>query len=396
METINCGIACRKNKTGLLSIEPTMPLNSMKELSYIYAPTVGEISKKIEKDSTESESLTISGKTIAVISNGTAVLGYGDIGPLASLPVTEAKAFLMKNLGNVDAFPLCVNTQNAEEVIQTISSIALGFRGIHLEDIKAPECFYIEKELQRKLNIPVYHDDQHGTSIVVLAALINAVKIVKKEMDKIKIVINGAGASGIATAKLLREAGATNILLCDKFGILNPADSSSLSNEYQKEVAGLINSKNISGDLNEALSDADVFIGLSEGNVLTEQMIKNMKSEPIIFALAIPSPEVSPEIAVKAGAKVVATGLSEYPNQVNNLLVFPGLFRGVLDYGIRKITEQMKLEIAGALAGLVTKDELTSEYIIPDALNPSIVPTVAEAIAMQGYMLNKSIVRQSG
>lgn len=381
MEKINCGIVCRKNNTGLLSIETVMPLNSMEELSYIYAPTVGEISKKIEKNPKESDSLTISGKTIAVISNGTAVLGYGDIGPLASLPVTEAKAFLMKSLGNVDAFPLCVDTHDSEEIIQTISRIALGFRGIHLEDIKAPECFYIEKELQKKLDIPVYHDDQHGTAIVVLAALTNALKLVGRTIEKSKIVINGAGASGIATAKLLRKAGATQILLCDKSGILNSTDSRTFSNTYQEEIACLTNLKSISGDLNVALSDADIFIGLSDGDVLTERMIKSMARDPIIFALAIPSPEVRPEIALKAGAKVVATGLSDYPNQVNNILVFPGLFRGILDNGIRKITDKMKMNIAVALAGLVTEDELTSEYIIPDSLNASIVPAVSKALA---------------
>ncbi|GAB6087602.1 NADP-dependent malic enzyme [Alkaliphilus crotonatoxidans] len=367
-----------RERQGKIQITGTMALANGDDLALAYTPGVAAPCLEIAHDKKNVYEYTMKGKTVAILTNGTAVLGLGNIGPEAGLPVIEGKALLLKTFGNVDAIPICLDTTDPEEIIKTIKTIAPGFGGIHLEDIKAPECFYIEERLKNILNIPVYHDDQHGTAIAVMAGLYNALTLVNKSIEEIKILINGAGASGIAVAKLLIKAGAKNIVLCDVAGALVEGDSS--LNEYQQQIARVTNRFHERGPLKEVIKNKDVFIGLSVGNVLTKEMVSTMNSKSIIFALANPQPEIAPQEARAGGGRIIATGRSDYPNQINNVLVFPGIFKGALKSRAREISEGMKLAAARAIAQLVSKEELTEDYIVPNVFDPRVSDAVAEAV----------------
>ena len=367
-----------REKKGKIEVIGTMPLRNGDDLALAYTPGVAGPCLEIAQDAEKAYEYTMKGKTVAVVTNGTAVLGLGDIGPIAGLPVIEGKALLLKRFGNVDAIPLCIDYRDPDDIVSIIKSISLGFGGIHLEDIKAPECFYIEEKLKKELDIPVYHDDQHGTAIAVLAGLYNALKIVDKTIDKIKIVINGAGASGIATAKLLMSAGAKNIILCDINGILVEGDNS--LNYPQQKIAKVTNRNLEKGTLSDAIKNADVFIGVSAGNVVTREMVKSMNKDSIIFALANPTPEIMPDEAKEAGARIIATGRSDFPNQINNVLVFPGIFKGALSVRAKDICDEMKIEAAKGIANLIKDSELNEEYIVPSVFNEAVCDAVANAV----------------
>jgi malate dehydrogenase (oxaloacetate-decarboxylating) len=345
-----------------------------KNLAVLYTPGVAEVSKAIAKDKKLSFSYTMRKNCVAVISDGSAVLGLGNIGPEAALPVMEGKALLFKELGGVDAIPIVLATQDTEEIIKTIKYLAPTFGGINLEDICAPRCFEIEERLKKELDIPVFHDDQHGTAIVVLAGLINALKVVKKDLVKIKIVISGTGAAGVAIAKLLIKAGAKNIIMLDRMGIIFKERLEGLNNS-KMEIAKITNPENVRGNVRDALTGADVFIGVSAPNILTEEDVAQMNKNSIVFAMANPIPEIMPDRAKAGGARIVATGRSDFANQINNVLAFPGIFRGVLDNKIKKITEEHKIKVAYAIADLIKKP--TSDKIIPKALDKNVVKKVA-------------------
>ena len=353
---------------GKLETVSKIPLRNLKDLSLIYTPGVAAVSSIIAKDKKQAQKLTWKGNAIAVISDGSAVLGLGNIGPEAALAVMEGKCVIFKEFADIDAIPLVLNTQEPEKIIETVKIIAPGFGGINLEDISAPRCFEIEERLKKELDIPIMHDDQHGTAIVVLAALINAAKVVKKKLQGLKIVISGAGPAGTATAKLLLKAGMRNITVVDSKGIISVKRRDLLP--YKKELAKITNPEKLTG--------ADVFIGLSRPHLLFASHIKKMAKSAIIFALANPIPEIMPDIAKKAGAAVVATGRSDFPNQINNALVFPGVFRGALDHQVRQITDKMKIRAAYAIAGLIKKPN--SRHIIPSIFDKRLVKTVAKAI----------------
>lgn len=360
---------------GKLEVISKRNIKSKEDLSTLYTPGVAEPCRKIHENVKEVYRYTIKGNTVAVISDGSAVLGLGNIGPEAAIPVMEGKAVLFKEFADIDAFPICLKNQNVQQTIETIKNISPIFGGINLEDFKAPECFEIEKALQ-DLGIPVMHDDQHGTAVVVLAGIINSLKVVEKNIEEVKIIINGSGAAGIATAKLMLKYGFKNILMLDTEGIIYKGREN--LNKIKDEIASITNHDLEKGNLSIALKNADIFIGLSKPNVLTQDMIKNMNDKPIIFALSNPNPEIMPDLANEAGAFVVATGRSDFPNQVNNVLAFPGIFRGALDIKAKKITDTMKLSAAETLASIIknpTKDE-----ILPYVLDKSIVPKIAEAV----------------
>ncbi|MBS5920714.1 NAD(P)-dependent malic enzyme [Clostridium perfringens] len=361
---------------GLISINPNFDINNREQLSQIYTPGVSTICKEVEHHPSMVKTLTSVGNSIAVITDGTAVLGLGNIGTLAGYPIVEAKALVYKDLAGVNAIPLCVDQIGCNELIKTIKNISSSFSGIHLEDIKAPECFYIEDELKKTLNIPVYHDDQHGTAIAVLGALYNASKVVNKDFSKLKVLILGAGASGIATAKLLLKAGIEDIILVDKNGALVSGDET--LNAPQKEMAKITNKELKKGTLEEVIKGRDVFIGLSEGNLVTKEMVESMNEDPIIFALANPTPEIKPEIAKEAGARVIATGGPSYPNQINNILVFPGLFKGLLEAKATDVTYDVMIAVSKKLASLV--ENPTAEKIIPGVFDGDIVKSVSETV----------------
>jgi malate dehydrogenase (oxaloacetate-decarboxylating) len=346
-------------------------------LKILYTPGVAEVSKAIAKNKKLSKIYTIRKNTVAVLSDGSAVLGLGNIGPEAALPVMEGKSLLFKELGGVDAVPIVLATQNTEEIILTAKYLAPTFGGINLEDISAPRCFEIEERLKNELDIPVFHDDQHGTAIVVLAGLINALKVVKKRISQIKIVISGTGAAGVAVAKLLIKYGAENIVMVDSKGIIYKERKGGL-NSSKMEIAKITNQENLMGTLGEALKKADVFIGVSAPNLLKAADISHMNESPIVFAMANPIPEIMPDLAKKGGAKVVATGRSDFPNQLNNVLVFPGIFRGALDRNVKNITDEHKIKAAQAIAGLIKKP--TADRIIPEALDPRVAKAVAKVI----------------
>ncbi|KAA8669677.1 NAD(P)-dependent malic enzyme [Clostridium sp. HV4-5-A1G] len=367
-----------KEKQGTIEVVGTMPLRNSDDLALAYTPGVAGPCLEIAKDKEKAYEYTIKGKTVAVITNGTAVLGLGNIGAAAGLPVIEGKALLLKRFANVDAIPICINSTDPDAIVNTIKNIALGFGGIHLEDIKAPECFYIEDRLKEELDIPVYHDDQHGTAIAVLAGLYNALKIVDKTIDKIKIVINGAGASGIATARLLISAGAKNIILCDINGAVIKGDIE--LNEPQRSIAQVTNRDYEKGTLADVIKNADVFIGVSDGNVVTKEMIASMNKNSIVFALANPIPEIMPDEAKKGGARVIATGRSDFPNQINNVLVFPGIFKGALEVRAKYINNEMKIAAAKGIAGLIKENELKEDYIVPSVFNENVCNAVAHAV----------------
>lgn len=365
-------------KKGKLEIIGTMPLRNGEDLALAYTPGISGPCLEIAKDKENAYEYTIKGRTVAVITNGTAVLGLGNIGALAGLPVVEGKALLLKRFGNVDAMPICIDSKDSDDIVNTIKNIAIGFGGIHLEDIKSPECFYIEEKLKEILDIPVYHDDQHGTAIAVLAGLYNALKIVDKDIAKIKVIINGAGASGIATAKLLISAGVENIILCDINGVVVEGDTT--LNEPQQKIAMVTNRSLEKGKLEDVIKNADVFIGVSDGNVVTKEMIESMNKDSIVFALANPIPEIMPDEAKKAGARIIATGRSDYPNQINNVLVFPGIFKGALSVRAKDICDEMKIAAAKGIASLINDDELNEEYIVPTVFNEEVCNAVCNAV----------------
>lgn len=367
-----------KEHNGKLEVTPTIQVNNKEDLALAYTPGIAGVCKMISEDKENAYQYTIKGKTVAIISNGTAVLGLGDIGPEASMPVLEGKALLLKKFGGVNAFPIIIDSKDKDEIVNIISKIAPGFGGIHLEDIKAPECFYIEDELKKKLDIPVYHDDQHGTAIAVLAGLINSLKIVDKKLEEVEIVINGAGASGIAIAKLLLAAGVKNIVLVDLQGALISGDKS--LNDAQEEIAKVTNLNKESGTLEEVIKNKDVFIGVSDGNVMNKDTVKKMNKDSIIFALANPTPEIMPEEAKLGGAKVTATGRSDFDNQLNNVLVFPGIFKGALKARVRNINDDIKIAAAKSLANLVSNEELSPQYIIPSPFDERVPDAVANAV----------------
>lgn len=367
-----------KEHNGKLEVTPTIEVNNKEDLALAYTPGIAGVCKMISEDKENAYQYTIKGKTVAIISNGTAVLGLGDIGPEASMPVLEGKALLLKKFGGVNAFPIIIDSKDKDEIVNIISKIAPGFGGIHLEDIKAPECFYIEDELKKKFNIPVYHDDQHGTAIAVLAGLINALKIVEKKLEEVEIVINGAGASGIAIAKLLLAAGVKNIVLVDLQGALISGDKS--LNDAQEEIAKVTNLNKESGTLEEVIKNKDVFIGVSDGNVMNKDTVKKMNKDSIIFALANPTPEIMPEEAKLGGAKVTATGRSDFDNQLNNVLVFPGIFKGALKARVKDINDDIKIAAAKSLADLVSNEELSPQYIIPSPFDERVPDAVANAV----------------
>jgi len=363
---------------GKLEVVSKVPVTSRQELSVAYTPGVAEPCKEIHNNPAEVYRYTAKGNLVAVVTDGTAVLGLGDIGPQAALPVMEGKAILFKAFADVDAFPICLDTKDVSEIVRVVELLAPTFGGINLEDIGAPRCFEIERQLQEKLDIPVFHDDQHGTAIVVLAALLNALKVAGKALHEIKVVINGAGAAGTATAKLLLQAGVSRVLVCDRHGILEPLDR--ILSEAQRELAALTNPQRETGDLAQALVNADVFIGVSGPNCVTSEMVSRMNQKSIVLAMANPVPEIMPPEAKAGGAFIVGTGRSDFPNQVNNVLAFPGIFRGALDGRARRITEEMKLAAAQAIADVLSDKELNPDYIIPGPFDKRVVPAVAEAV----------------
>lgn len=368
-----------EQKRGKYEIKPTCEVKNAKDLSLAYTPGVAEPCREIHKDPSKAYTYTRKWNTVAVISDGTAVLGLGDIGPLAALPVMEGKSVLFKEFGNVDAFPIVLDTKNVDEIVKTVANIAPTLGGINLEDISAPRCFEIEKRLKERLNIPVFHDDQHGTAIVVLSGLLNALKIVNKKLDNIKVVINGAGSAGTAICKLLLSSGVKNIVMCDINGVIS-RDKDLSDNIYMQELANITNPDNVTGSLKDAMVNADVFIGVSAPNIVSKEMVKTMNKDGIIFAMANPTPEIFPEDAKEAGIAVMGTGRSDYPNQINNVLAFPGVFRGALDVRASEINEEMKVAAAYAIANSVSDEDLNPENIIPKAFDLKVQGLVAEAV----------------
>lgn len=367
-----------KELKGKLEITSRAAVNNEKDLSLAYTPGVAEPCREIHKDINNAYIYTRKWNTISVISDGTAVLGLGDIGPVASLPVMEGKCILFKEFGDVDAFPLVLDTKEVDEIVETIVRIAPTLGGINLEDISAPRCFEIERKLKERLDIPVFHDDQHGTAIVTLAALINSLKIVNKKLEDLKVVINGAGSAGIAIAKLLLSSGVKNIVVCNRSGAIYRGME--FKNSSLEELAEITNPNNESGNLVDVIKNADVFVGVSAPNSVTKDMVKTMAKDAIIFAMANPVPEIFPEDAFEAGAKIVGTGRSDFPNQINNVLAFPGIFRGALDVRATDINEEMKVAAAYAIANIVKDEELSTDYIIPKAFNKNVSTAVAEAV----------------
>lgn len=368
-----------KNVKGKIEVISRVEVNSSRDLSLAYTPGVAQPCLEIHKDPDKAYIYTRKWNTIAVVSDGTSVLGLGDIGPLASLPVMEGKAILFKSFADVDAFPIVLSTKDVDEIVETIVRIAPSFGGINLEDISAPRCFEVERRLKQRLDIPVFHDDQHGTAIVVLAGLINALKLTHKKLSNIKVIVNGAGAAGTSIARLLLSSGVKNIVVCDKKGSLYRGMD--FIDEAKDELAGITNPDNVKGPLKEAIKGADVFIGVSVPGALTAEMVKSMNRDSIIFAMANPTPEIFPEEAKAAGARIIGTGRSDFPNQVNNVLAFPGIFRGALDTRARDINEAMKLAAAYAIAEAVPFDDLKDDNIIPKAFDREVQKKVAAAVA---------------
>ena len=363
---------------GKIEVVSRVSINTKEDLSLAYTPGVAEACVEINKDINKSYDLTRRSNLVAVITDGSAVLGLGDIGPEAGMPVMEGKCALFKEFADVDAFPLCIKTKDVDELVRTIYLISGSFGGINLEDIAAPRCFEIEKKLKEICDIPVFHDDQHGTAIVVAAGLINALKVVNKNIEDVEVVINGAGAAGTAIGKHLLNIGVKNLTMVDRFGIICENDKS-LSDAH-KELAKVTNKKHKTGHLKDALRNADVFIGVSAPNIVTEEMIQSMNQDAIVFAMANPTPEIMPDLAKKAGARVVGTGRSDYPNQINNVLAFPGIFKGALACRASCISEEMKVATSYALASLIQEDELNEENIIPNALDKKVADAVSEAV----------------
>lgn len=367
-----------KDNKGKLEVIGKVKVDTRQDLSIAYTPGVAAPCLEIAKDKDKIYDYTIKGNTVAIVTNGTAVLGLGDIGADAGLPVMEGKALLFKEFSGIDAFPICIDSKDPEDVIKTVKLIAPVFGGINLEDIKAPECFYIEETLKRELDIPVFHDDQHGTAIVVLAGLYNGLKFVGKNLETAKIVINGAGSAGIAICKLLLKAGAKNITICDRHGALVEGDS--ILNDAQKDIAKYTNKSKDVGTLDKIISGKDVFVGVSAAGVLSKEMVSKMNKDSIIFAMANPTPEIMPDLAKEAGARVIATGRSDFPNQINNVLIFPGIFKGALEVRAKVINDEMKLAAAKGVANLIKDEELKEDYIIPDVFDKRVCNAVAEEV----------------
>ena len=378
MDVYETAVQLHKNIKGKLEVISKVKLENMADMSYAYTPGVARPCMMIHEDANQVYEMTGKGNSIAVVTDGSAVLGLGNIGPEAALPVMEGKAVLFKTFANIDAYPICLATQDVEEIITSVKAVSPGFGGINLEDISAPRCFEIERRLREELDIPVFHDDQHGTAIAVCAGLINALFLVRKKLNAVKIVINGAGSAGLSICRLLKALGANNIVLVDKNGVLCKGET--WMNDAQKEFAEVTNFEGIRGTLELAVRGADVFVGVSAPNVLTTDMVQTMAKDSIIFAMANPQPEIEPNLAKEAGARIVATGRSDYPNQINNVLVFPGIFRGALDGRMDDITEEMKVAAAKAIASIIPKEELRDDYIIPNAFDKRVVPAVRDAI----------------
>ena len=378
MDVYEAAVQLHKNIKGKLEVISKVKLENMADMSYAYTPGVARPCMMIHEDANQVYEMTGKGNSIAVVTDGSAVLGLGNIGPEAALPVMEGKAVLFKTFANIDAYPICLATQDVEEIITSVKAVSPGFGGINLEDISAPRCFEIERRLREELDIPVFHDDQHGTAIAVCAGLINALFLVRKKLNAVKIVINGAGSAGLSICRLLKALGANNIVLVDKNGVLCKGET--WMNDAQKEFAEVTNFEGIRGTLELAVRGADVFVGVSAPNVLTTDMVQTMAKDSIIFAMANPQPEIEPNLAKVAGARIVATGRSDYPNQINNVLVFPGIFRGALDGRMDDITEEMKVAAAKAIASIIPKEELRDDYIIPNAFDKRVVPAVRDAI----------------
>ncbi|ADK13498.1 MULTISPECIES: NAD(P)-dependent malic enzyme [Clostridium] len=368
-----------KEHEGKIALKSKVSVKTREDLGLAYTPGVAEPCLEINRDYNTLYDYTSKGNYVAVVTNGSAVLGLGNIGAAAGLPVMEGKSILFKTFAGVDAFPICVDSKDPDKIVETVKLIESTFGGINLEDIKAPECFEIEDKLKKVCNIPVFHDDQHGTAVVTLAAMINALKIVNKKFEDLKVIINGAGAAGTAIAKLLVSRGVKNIIVCDRKGAISK-DRENLS-AAKKDLAEVTNPSMIKGALKDVLKEADVFIGVSAPGVITPEMIKTMAKDPLIFAMANPKPEIYPDEAKAAGAKVVGTGRSDFPNQINNVLAFPGIFRGALDVRASKINEEMKIAAACAIADIITEKELNEDYVIPDAFDSRIAPKVAYYVA---------------
>ncbi len=364
---------------GKLEVKSKVKIENRDDLSIAYTPGVAEPCKKIHENVDDVYKYTAKGNLVAIVSDGTAVLGLGNIGAEAAMPVMEGKAILFKNFAGVDGFPICLKSQNADDIVNTVINMAPSFGGINLEDIAAPKCFEVEERIQAALDIPVFHDDQHGTAVVVCAALINALKIVKKDISAVNVVINGPGAAGTAITKMLISLGVKNIVVCDRKGILEETRKD--LEAHKLWIAQNTNNRKLSGNLEDALKSADVFVGVSSANVLTEKMVKLMNEDAIVFAMANPVPEIMPEAAKQAGIRVIGTGRSDYPNQINNVLAFPGIFRGALDVRAKKITEDMKIAAAYAIANLIDESELKEDYIIPNPFDKRVASAVSEAVA---------------
>ena len=378
MTTNEKALLMHEKWNGKLETVSKTPVKTREDLAIAYTPGVAEPCKVIAQDKEAAYKYTMKANTVAVVSDGSAVLGLGNIGPYAAMPVMEGKAVLFKEFGNVNAVPICLDTQDTEEIIKAVTYLAPGFGGINLEDISAPRCFEIEERLKEILDIPVFHDDQHGTAIVVLAGVINALKVVGKKKEDCRVVVNGAGSAGVAITKLLLTYGFPNIIMCDKVGIVS-RDTEGL-NWMQKKMTEVTNLNNETGSLADALKGADIFIGVSAPNIVTPKMVASMNRESILFAMANPIPEIMPDVAKAAGARVVGTGRSDFPNQVNNVVAFPGIFKGALEGRATQITEEMKLAAAEAIAGLVPADKLSDDNIMPEAFDPQVAEVVANAV----------------
>ena len=369
-----------KENQGKLSVHSKVPLRNAKDLSLAYSPGVAEPCMDIYQDERKVYDYTMKGNLVAVVSNGTAVLGLGNIGPKAAMPVMEGKALLFKSFADVDAFPICLDTTDSDKIVETVKLLEPTFGGVNLEDIKAPECFEIEDRLRKACHIPVFHDDQHGTAIVTAAGLINALKLADKKIEDIRVVANGAGSAGVAIVKLLIKMGVKDVILCDTKGIIYEGRPAGM-NSFKEEMARITNKEQKQGSLADALEGADVFVGVSAPGMVTEAMVLSMNPDSIIFAMANPVPEIMPQLAKNAGALVVGTGRSDFPNQVNNVLAFPGIFRGALDVQAKEINEEMKLAAVHAIAGLISDEELHADYVIPDPFDPRVAAHVAAAVA---------------
>ncbi|MED1600424.1 NADP-dependent malic enzyme [Alkalihalophilus marmarensis] len=386
-------IQLHREHNGKIEMVSKVDIHTESDLSLVYTPGVGDVCKEIEKNPEQLNTLTSRGNSVAVVTDGTAVLGLGDIGPGAAMPVMEGKCMLFKKFADLNAFPICLDTKDVDEIVAIVKALQPTFAGINLEDISAPRCFEIEKRLKEELDIPVFHDDQHGTAIVVLAGLLNSLKVVGKHMSQVKVVINGAGAAGISIANLLLEAGFRDLTLVSLEGVVHKDET--WLNLSQKEMAAITNKQDCKGRLKDAIVEADVFIGVSGPAALKAEEVKLMAADPIVFAMANPIPEIYPEEALSAGAKVIGTGRSDYPNQINNLLAFPGIFRGAIDSGATDITIEMKIAAAYAIANVIPEGELAPDYVIPHALNEQVADVVAKSVADEALKTRKQVVKTS-